>query len=245
MSKTKKDFSANIMAQIRKEKITMKPKIFFVLGSLLLGLGITSFILFATFFFNHAFYRLRTSGSLGFLRFGQSGFSPFWNTFPLISLLISFVAILGGVFLLKKYKISYKKNFLLLSLTVLFGAILVGLFIDLSGFNEKVSQQRFAQRGIVRDFFQQKFEGSDWLVGKIMTFDKKKQYIMIVFPDGQTIKIVWTDDALLPFGTNFEIGQKLRIIGRWQGNIFVATGIGQGRMHYKVNKGRQNDTFRF
>ena len=139
-----KNLEKTIMAKVKSGKIAMKPRWYFVLGSLLMSLGIIGFSIGAIFLTNLSFFLLRQHGPMGEYRL-----QLMLNSF---SWWIPFLAILGitiGVWLLKKYDFSYKNNFGLIAFVFVFSIIAAAFIIDFSGFNNIWSHQ-----GPMRGFYQ-------------------------------------------------------------------------------------------
>lgn len=106
------DLTKKIMKEIRQKKVKMRPRIYFIAGSLLLSIGLAGTTILAIFFINLVLFRLRIHQPFGFLILGRPGLRPFLLTFPWLSLLVALGGIIGGRALLKKYDISYKKKLL-------------------------------------------------------------------------------------------------------------------------------------
>ncbi len=149
-SKTKKikkaDLSKEIMAQIEKKEVKMKPKVYFLAGSVLLGFGLTLAILVSLFCTNLLFFKLRAQNPFIHLRQGRAGLGPFAYLFPWQPLLLSVLSIGGGLGLLKKYDLSYKKPFKVLVVILIGGVLLLSLLLNLTKANERVRRVKPLQR---------------------------------------------------------------------------------------------------
>ncbi len=132
-----KDLSKQVMQEIKKREVKMRSRLYFVGGSILLGLGLAGAIIIAIFFLNLFVFRLRVLGPLGHLRL---------TTFPWTALLASVVGIVAGLALLKRFEFSYKKNFLVLAIVVVVSIMVLGFLLDRVGFNERVAPNRHMRR---------------------------------------------------------------------------------------------------
>lgn len=128
------------MKQIKKRKLKMRPKIYFVAGSLLLGIGLAGTTMLAIFFVNLVLFKLRIHRPFGFLILGRSGLRPFLLTFPWLSLLAALGGIIGGRALLKKYDISYKKSFWGLMIGLIALVLVLAFLLSRTGINEKMKR---------------------------------------------------------------------------------------------------------
>lgn len=119
------------MKQVKSGRVVMKPKWYFVIGSALSILSFTMLTVMSMFLINIILFLLRPHGPMGQLRFEMliSRF-PWW---------IPIVAVIGlftGVWLLKKYDFSYKKNFKLIILGFVASVFVAGFLINSLGLNE-------------------------------------------------------------------------------------------------------------
>jgi len=229
MPKTKKeaDLSQKVMEQIKKEKVKMRPRVYFLVGSVLLGVGLAGAIIGAILFFNLAFFRMRIHGPFSFLMFGEFGFRPFLATFPWLPLFMSLAAILAGIILLKHYDISYKKSFLVLAIALAVLVLTMGFVLDKIGLNE-----RLERAGPLPPFYPSNFTNQDWVMGEIIEI--KEEELVITTPRGEEVRIFRQEETLLPFGGDFKVGERIRAVGEWQGEVFVAKGIGKGGMQWRM-----------
>jgi len=149
MSKTAKvtpvDFEKTIMAKVKSNEISMKPRWYFVLGSLLMMVGLVGFSIGAVFLTNLTLFLLRGHGPMGQWRFQQ-----LLTSFPLWVPILAVVGMVFGVVMLKKYDFSYKKNFWLIILGFILSVVLAAFVIDKLGLNDVWSRQ-----GPMRRFYQQ------------------------------------------------------------------------------------------
>jgi len=123
----------------------MKPRWYFVLGTSALVVGLVGLSIVLIFLVNLSVFSLRTHGPMGDIRYQQLLASfPWW---------IPAIMIVGlglGIFLLKKYDFSYKKNFLLVILGFIAVILLSGIIADALGINTFLSRQ-----GQMRRLYQQ------------------------------------------------------------------------------------------
>lgn len=121
-----KDLSKQVVQEIKRREVKMRPRLYFVLGSILLGLGLAGAIIIAIFFLNLFVFRLRVQGPLNC-----------WTV-----LLASVVGIVIGLALLKRFEFSYKKNFLILAIALIVVVGILGFLLDRVGFNERMRRYR-------------------------------------------------------------------------------------------------------
>jgi len=148
MSKTSNvapvDFEKTIMAKVKSNEISMKPRWYFVLGSFFMVIGIVGISIGAVFFTNITLFLLRQHGPMG-----QWRLQSMIQSFPLWVPLLAMVGIVSGIVLLKKYDFSYKKNFLMVIIGFIISIVLTAFLLDFMGLNDV-----WARQGPMRRFYQ-------------------------------------------------------------------------------------------
>lgn len=145
-----KNLEKNIMTKVKSGQITMKPRWYFVLGSLLMSFGLIGLSIGAIFLTNLSFFFLRQHGPMGEWRFQLMLESfPWW--IPILAIL----GIVAGIFFLKKFDLSYKKNFSLIITAFVAAIVLAAFIIDLTGINDVWFGQ-----GRMKGLYQ--FNQNDW-----------------------------------------------------------------------------------
>jgi len=147
----KTNLKKEIMVKIKKEEIRMKPKWYFVVGSLLMTTGLIATSIVAIFLINLLLFFLRKRGP-GIMRL-----ELMVTTFPWWISLLALFSIIVGIWFLKKYDFSYKKNFLLIVVSFIVSIIIAGWLIDYFGFNET-----WLRHGPMRRFYQQLERGNNY-----------------------------------------------------------------------------------
>lgn len=145
LTKQKKtDFENVVMSKIKKGEITMKPKWFFMVGSLMMGVGLVGASFGAIFLVNLTLFLLRKRGP------GLMRLELMLASFPWWVPILAIIGIAIGIWLLKKYDFSYKKNFMLIIVAFIASIVIAAWLIDYLGFNEA-----WSTRGPMRKFYQQ------------------------------------------------------------------------------------------
>lgn len=146
-NKKNQNIKKNIMNQIKENKIQMKSKWYFILGSFLSFLGLLGSIISATFLINLIFFLSKPHYQPNYQWRLQLIINriPYW--IPILTLIFIFISF----FLLKKYDFSYKKIFLFISIGLIFSIIVSGFLMNLLGLNEL-----FIRKGPrrIRQFYQ-------------------------------------------------------------------------------------------
>jgi hypothetical protein len=145
MSKKQLTISDAVMSRINREHITMKPKWYFVVGSLAMAIGLFGSAIISVFLVSLISFSLRTHGPMGEVRYQQ-----IISSFPWWAPIIAVAGLVLGIWLLHKYDFSYKKNFFFIIFAFIAAVILSGWLVDYSGIDILWSRQ-----GPMRRFYQQ------------------------------------------------------------------------------------------
>lgn len=145
MSKKNLTISSEVMGKIHDEHIQMRPKIYFIVGSIFMFLGMVSSVIGSVFLVSLTKFALKTHGPMGEYRLEQ-----LLSSFPWWAPILALVGLIIGVFFLKKYDFTYKRNFTLIVIGFIVSVIVAAFVIDSLGFNEIWSRQ-----GPMRRLYQQ------------------------------------------------------------------------------------------
>lgn len=142
MTKQKRNIENKIMDKVLSGEVKMKPKWYFILGSITSFVGLVGMIIGAIFLTNLTFFFIKKQGP------GTARINMMLESFPLWVPILAVAFIILGIWMLKKYDFSYKKNFIVVAVTVVTAIILSALIIDLLGLNEI-----WAKRGPMRRLY--------------------------------------------------------------------------------------------
>jgi len=165
MSKELKDLTSVVMDKIHNKDIKMRPKIYFIAGSVFAFVGLIFSISTSVFLVGLLRFSLRSHGPMGEYRLDQmiSNF-PWWT---------AVVAVLGlviGVWLLLQYDFSHKIDSKILIAGFVLVVIVSGLVVDALGINDSLLRQRRTQ-GMMRKYLEG--EGANFRIQNGMNFERK------------------------------------------------------------------------
>jgi len=145
MKQKRTDLKTTIMEKVKNEEISMKPKWFFVAGSIFMVLGLVGLFIGVTFLLNLTIFLTRQHGPGGAWRLEQMLVSfPWW---------VPVLAVMGmglGIWMLRRFDFSYRKNFMLIVIGLLLSISIAGFAMDYLGLNDI-----WRRRGPMRRFYQQ------------------------------------------------------------------------------------------
>lgn len=146
MSKELKNITDNIMDQIHEEKIKMKPKIYFIAGSILTFMGLVSSVVVSVLLVGLIRFSLRSHGPMANYRLDQ-----IISNFPWWAPILAIIGLVVGIWLLHKYDFSFKINFKIVIVGFILAVIVGGWIVDSVGLND-VLVRRGPMQGIMRKY---------------------------------------------------------------------------------------------
>jgi magnesium-transporting ATPase (P-type) len=148
MPKELKNITENIMGQINQGKLKMRPKLYFIIGSLMTFIGLISTMIVSTFLVGLVSFSLRSHGPMGQYRFDQM-----MANFPWLTLILAIFGLVLGIWLIRQYDFSYKIKPWLLIIIFILTIIISGFVIDIIGLNNNLSKQG-PMRGMMKKYNQ-------------------------------------------------------------------------------------------
>lgn len=210
----KHNMADDVMGTIHDENVRMRPKVYFVLASTALGVGAAAGVLFALLFMIRGAVQLQLFMPFEFLRFGRPGIGPFFSIFPWPSLIVAVAGIGVGLWLLKRFDFSYKKNFLVLSSGVIAVVVLAGAGVGYA----VVLEDLHRDHAIGPLLSKPEFGGHNWVVGRVESVSD--DFVVIETPRGMMINVPISDSDVYD---DISVGDHVRAIGRRDDGIFEAT----------------------
>lgn len=149
MQKDLKNITDSVMDQIRNDKIKMRPRIYFILGSILTFVGLASSVVASIFLVGLVRFSIRSHGPMGGFRLEQ-----ILSSFPWWAPVLAVGGLITGIWLLRRYDFAFKINFKLLILGFVLAIIVGGLIVDTIGLNDALVR-RGPMKGIMRQYMQE------------------------------------------------------------------------------------------
>jgi hypothetical protein len=146
MPKELKDITQEIMKKIDLGEIKMKPKWYFIIGSIFTFIGLIATVIASTFSIGLISFSLRSHGPMGQYRFDQ-----ILASFPWWTLIIAILGLTLGIWLIRTYDFSYKIKPWLIIIGFVLSIIIGGYIIDVTGVNDVMSRQG-PMKGMMRNY---------------------------------------------------------------------------------------------
>jgi hypothetical protein len=119
-----------VLDRIRSGELSMRPKVYFVLRTLIVALVATLVLLLSILLVGYISFILRSAGHDSLLSFGARGLPVFLALFPWTLAAADFVLIVFLVFLLRYFRFGYRHSVLLLLATAVLVAAAAGIALD-------------------------------------------------------------------------------------------------------------------
>lgn len=146
MPKEIKNITESVMDQIHIGKVKMKPRIYFIIGSILTFMGLVFSVVVSIFLFGLIKFSLRTHG-----RMSQYRFDELVANFPWWTLVFAIIFLFFGIWLIRKYDFSYKNEPWMIILGFVLVVIVSGWVVDMTGLNDRLFQ-RGPMKGMMQDY---------------------------------------------------------------------------------------------
>lgn len=157
MPKELKDIKENVMEQIRLGRVKMKPRMYFIAGSILTFSGLVASVIISTFLVGLIRFSLRVHGPMAQYRYDQ-----LMANFPWWTVILAVVSLAAGIWLLRQYDFSYKKEPWIILSGFILAILLAGIIIDMAGLNNRLLQGG-PMKGMMRNYFpENKMPGGGW-----------------------------------------------------------------------------------
>jgi len=148
MSEELKNITENVMNQIHLGKIKMKPRIYFILGSIFTFLGSISAFIVSIFLVSFLRFSLRTHLGRG----AQYKLSQMLSDFPWWIIIFTILSLSIGIWLIRKYDFSYKIKPWIIILGFILVIVIAGWTIDIIGLND-IWLRNGPMKGMMNDYF--------------------------------------------------------------------------------------------
>ncbi len=140
----------DVMEQIHKGKVKMKPRWYFIIGSILTLVGLVFSITTSVFFVGLLRFALRSHGMMREYKIDQMV-----TNFPWWTMALAILTFVLGIWLLKKYDFSYKINPWHIVVGLILAVAIAGWTIDVIGINDTLSKKG-PMKNMMRGYMKEK-----------------------------------------------------------------------------------------
>ncbi len=122
------------MNKIHNEKIKMRPKSYFIAGSVLTFIGLVSSVVFSVFLIGLMRFSVRSRGPMADYRLDK-----ILGNFPWWTLVLAVAGLAVGIWLLRRYDFSFKVNFKFIVIGFIFAIIIFASYSVFSALSNELS----------------------------------------------------------------------------------------------------------
>jgi len=209
------------MHRIKEDRVSIRPRGYFVLGTILLGIGLAGALLTALFALGLVLFQIRSAGPFDYLGLGRLGFPIFLRSFPWLASLIALAGITAGLTLIRRFDFSYKIGLVGIVVGLATLLLTLGFLLDRSGFSERAIRHRYLPRTLRTGL-----AGKSWIAGQVSTVGES--HLEITTPLNERVTLIWNEKTLLPEERTFKVGDYVRALGQREGNVFHAHLVSRG-----------------
>jgi len=137
--KKKNDLTTQVMEKIEKGEVKMTPKIYFVLGSIMMGVGLAGVVFGMSFLTHLILFRMRVDRPIGMLIAGGQGMTPLIH-FPWLMFGFFLLLTYLGVLLVQQYEFSYRRSLWGIVLAGMTFIVVLGCLIDRMGVERELQK---------------------------------------------------------------------------------------------------------
>ena len=222
----KQSIANNVIHQIKDDKIKMRPKIYFILKSVAIALGIFFVALFILYLISFIIFALRASGVWYLPGFGLRGIGASFVLLPWLLILISVILIIILEILVKHFAFAYRKPVLYSILFVIIFALLGSFIVDRTGLQSGLFKR--AEQGNLP------FAGELYRdLGKAKNKDARRGVVSEITDNGFLIKtrnndaleIIVAPDTRFPFGDEIKENDTIIVFGKQDNGSVQAIGV--------------------
>lgn len=221
----KQSIAKKIMERIKRGKVKMKPKAYFILRNALLVVGIVVVSAAALYFTSFIFFVTRRAGLWFLPRYGVRGIRLLLGGFPwgLLLAVVLFIVLLE--LLAKRHRIVYRKPLLYSALAIIFFVVVTALVIQQTPFHGRIYRQ--VQEGhmrLARPLYG-RFEmpQPDKIHPGIVSEVTASGFI-IERQDGEILEVKVSPQTRLPREGEIQKGDRIVVIGELKDGVVQALG---------------------
>ena len=210
----RRSLADKITQSINEHKVKMHPKVYFTLGSGMLGIGLAASMLAAAFFCGVTLFRLRMHQPFDFLG-APKGFEAFIGNMPWIRIILALAGITFGTWIMRKYDFSYRHAFIGIAGGFVSSLLVFGIVIDAVGLPERIG---WAET-VIEDW-EQRFSNDTWLIG--VANDVSDDRFNLAVPRGDVIHVYFRNNTVIEPPIPLQEFEWVRVIGEWNDETFDA-----------------------
>jgi len=222
----KSSISDKVLDQIKGDQVKMRPKIYFVLKTLLIVLGIFIVALFALYLVSFIVFALRASGAWYLSGFGFPGIKASIILIPWLLILMALILIIILEVLVKRFSFSYRQPILYSALAIIIFVLLGSFAIGQTGLHPNLFQRAREGRLPVAEKFYRGFGmGKFHNVHRGIVSGLTDNGFSIKTCNDEILIVIVSSETRFLFEGDVEINDMVIILGERDNHTITATGV--------------------
>jgi hypothetical protein len=218
--------SEKVINRIKGGGVRMRPKIFFVLRTILIVFGAFSLTLLILFFVSFIIFMMRASGTLFLPSFGIPGFKIFFVSLPWVLIFATFISIILVEIFAKSFAIVYRRPIVYSVVFIIVLVLLGGIIIERTRFHPSLFWQAQERRlPVMGGFYRSSNITRLQNVHRGIISEITSNGFLIRKPDNQILTIIVTPDTQFLPGGEIKEGEEVVVMGRREDDTVYAFGI--------------------
>ncbi|MEA3452936.1 MAG: hypothetical protein U9Q96_01190 [Patescibacteria group bacterium] len=218
--------SDKVLEKIKQGQVKMRPKIYFILKTLLVVLGIIISTLFALYLISFIVFALRASGAWYLSGFGFEGMKASIVLIPWVLILVALILIIVLEILVKRFSFSYRQPIFYTLLGIIIFVFLGSFAIGKTGFHTNLFQRaRDGRLPVAESFYRGFGMGKFKNVHRGTVSELKENGFTIKTRRGDILIVIITEETRFLFEGDVEIDDMVIIMGEVNDNTVVAIGV--------------------
>jgi hypothetical protein len=223
-----------ILEKIKKGKVKMKPRSYFILRTIVFVLGLIFAFLFAIFLASFIVFTLRASGAWYFPAFGFRGLGLFLTSFPWVLLIFAILLIAVLEIFARKFSLVYRKPLLYSILGIVVIIVLIGFAVGQTSMHSQlfrsVQEGKLPIMGLM-------YKGNlmepshNACIGEVVEVTDSGFQVETV--KGESVGVIVSSETYLPSDEKIEEGELIMIMGERENSIIKAFKV------IKIKKGKE------
>ena len=215
-----------VLGEIKNDQIKMRPRIYFILKSVLIILSVFLVAFFVLYLISFILFALRASGAWYLSGFGFYGLKASFILLPWLLILIAIILLIILELLVKHFSFAYHRPILYSILGIVIFTLLGSFIIDKAQFHSCLFQKAHKEHlPVMGKFYHDLVIEKDHNVCRGIVLEIINNSFQIKTPRGKVLNVNITSKTQFPDGINIEKDDVIIVLGERDDSEIQAVGI--------------------
>ena len=222
----KSSTAKKVLNEIENDQIKMRPRVYFILKSILIIFGVFLVAFFALYLTSFILFALRASGAWYLPAFGFHGFRVSFVLLPWLLILTAIILLIILEILVKHFSFAYHRPILYSILAIIIFTLLGSFIIDKTQFHPRLFQKAQEERlPVMGKFYRDLNIEKDHNVCRGIVLEAINNNFQIKTPRGKILEVNITSETQFPDGLDIKKDDIIIVLGERDDNKIQAIGI--------------------